>query len=297
MDKIQRSINLIQKAEKLALSYQKYGFHLAFSGGKDSQVIYELAKMAGVHFKAVMNITTLDPPELMSFIRKQYPDIEFTRPPINFYKLLIKKRLLPTRIVRYCCQYLKESSGIGAVVITGIRKAESSRRSKRNEMEVSNYKYSNTLDQFNMDFESKAICIKGKDKIILNPIIHWSDRDVWQFIKSKNIPYCKLYDEGYKRIGCILCPMASEKTKVLDMQRYPKVCQKIKQSIGEILKSEAPNYWGALDHNIDDIFEWWITGVSMDIYKKNKANDPLFYEKYRNKQYAQLHNAQPRLNF
>ena len=148
-----------------------------------------------------------------------------------------------------------------------------------------------------MDFESKAICIKGKDKIILNPIIHWSDRDVWQFIKSKNIPYCKLYDEGYKRIGCILCPMASEKTKVLDMQGYPKVCQKIKQSIGEILKSEAPNYWGALDYNIDDIFEWWITGVSMDIYKKNKANDPLFYEKYRNKQYAQLHNAQPRLNF
>ena len=66
MDKIQHSIELIRKAEKLALSYNDFGFHLAFSGGKDSQVIYELAKMAGVKFKAYFYKTSVDPRELLS---------------------------------------------------------------------------------------------------------------------------------------------------------------------------------------------------------------------------------------
>ena len=75
LNKIDTAIQTIQKAESLALKYQDYGFHLAFSGGKDSQVIYELTKMAGVKFKAFMQVTTLDPPELMRFVRKNYPDV------------------------------------------------------------------------------------------------------------------------------------------------------------------------------------------------------------------------------
>lgn len=91
MNKIDQAILTIQKAEPLALKYQDYGFHLAFSGGKDSQVIYELCKMAGVKFRPVMQVTTLDPPELMRFVRKNYPDVILSRPDINFYNLIIKK--------------------------------------------------------------------------------------------------------------------------------------------------------------------------------------------------------------
>jgi phosphoadenosine phosphosulfate reductase len=80
MDKVQHSIELIRKAEKLALTYNDFGFHLAFSGGKDSQVIYELAKMAGVKFKAYFYKTSVDPRELLSFIRSNYPDVEWVRP-------------------------------------------------------------------------------------------------------------------------------------------------------------------------------------------------------------------------
>lgn len=108
--KIDYSIALLRKAEKLALRMHPDGFHLAFSGGKDSQVLYHIAQMAGVKFRAHMQITTLDPPELMHFVRTHYPDVELHRPTDNFYKLIINKKSLPTRTKRWCCQYLKEQA-------------------------------------------------------------------------------------------------------------------------------------------------------------------------------------------
>lgn len=88
-DKIEKSISLIQKTESLALMYQDFGFHLAFSGGKDSIVVEKLMNMSGVKYKTVMNITTLDPPELMKFVRNNFSDIEYVLPKINFYKLIV----------------------------------------------------------------------------------------------------------------------------------------------------------------------------------------------------------------
>lgn len=270
-NKIQTAIELIQRAEPLALKYQDYGFHLAFSGGKDSQVIYELCKMAKVKFRPVMQVTTLDPPELMRFVRKNYPDVIMERPKINFYKLIIKKKALPMMKMRYCCQYLKEQSGAGTVTIIGIRKQESSRRAKRNELEISGKKYSNTLDQFNIDNQNQILCINGKDKIMLSPIINWTYSDVWQFIRSKGLEYCELYNKGYHRIGCMFCPMASVKTKQNDRRRYPGVERQIKKSI-KIL-CDTNNYGSQLDCNVDDIFNWW---VSNDSIKKFIANKQLY---------------------
>ena len=274
MNKIDTAINTIQKAESLALKYQDYGFHLAFSGGKDSQVIYELCKMAGVKFRPVMQVTTLDPPELMKFVRKNYPDVIMERPDINFYKLIIKKQALPTMISRYCCQYLKEQSGAGTVTILGIRKAESRKRAKRNELEISNHKYSNTLDQFNIDNQSQILCIHGKDKIMLNPIINWTNSDVWSFIRGEKLEYCTLYDEGYYRIGCMFCPMASPKTKLKDRKRYPGVEKRIKKSIQELVKN---GYGNELDNNVDDIFNWWVSNQNMKITKAKKLQYKIEY--------------------
>ena len=101
--KIEASIALLKKAEPLALKMDERGFHLAFSGGKDSQVLYELAKMAGVKFHAEMQVTTLDPPELMKFVRKNYPEVKMNLPEMNFYKLIRKKGMLPLQQARYCC--------------------------------------------------------------------------------------------------------------------------------------------------------------------------------------------------
>lgn len=72
--KIEHSIELLKKAEKLALRYDPdEGFFLAFSGGKDSQALYHIVEMAGVKFKAHFSPTTVDPPQLIRFIRRNYP--------------------------------------------------------------------------------------------------------------------------------------------------------------------------------------------------------------------------------
>lgn len=263
--KVNKAIKTIQIAEPMALQYQDYGFHLAFSGGKDSQVIYELCKMAGVKFRPVMQVTTLDPPELMRFIRKNYPDVIMERPEINFYNLIIRKMALPTRRMRFCCAYLKEQAGAGTVTIIGIRRAESNKRAKRNELEISGHKYSNSLDQFNIDNKNQVLCINGKDKILLSPIIDWSTSDVWNFIRGHNLEYCELYDHGYSRIGCMFCPMASVKTKIKDRKRYPRVEKMIKKSIQELV--EKNNYGSILNNDVDEIFNWWVSNDSIETYK------------------------------
>ena len=104
---IQKAIDLLRRAERLALKYSDEGYYLAFSGGKDSQCIYHLAKMAGVKFKAHYQVTTLDPPELMRFIKKQYPEVEWNRPEKTFAQICVEKKILPSRQIRFCCETLK----------------------------------------------------------------------------------------------------------------------------------------------------------------------------------------------
>jgi phosphoadenosine phosphosulfate reductase len=267
MDKVDLAIQTIQKAESLALKYQDYGFHLAFSGGKDSQVIYELCKMAGVKFRPVMQVTTIDPPEVMRFIRKNYPGVILELPEINFYNLIVRKKSLPTMTARFCCKYLKEQSGAGTVTILGIRRAESNKRAKRNELEISDRKYSNSLDQFNIDNQNQILCIKGKDKILLSPIINWTNSDVWGFIRSHNLEYCELYDRGYHRIGCMFCPMSSRKIKNTDRKNYPGVEKQIKKSIQKLVEMGKYERLGC---DVDEIFEWWISKKSIDEFLADK---------------------------
>lgn len=262
--KIDYSIELLRRAEPLALKMHSDGFHLAFSGGKDSQVLYRIAQMAGVKFKAHMQITTLDPPELMHFVRTRYSDVALHRPEINFYQLIIKKKMLPLRHARYCCAYLKEQHGAGTVTLIGIRAAESNRRAKRNEVELYGHKFGGSLDQFNRRQEQSVECVGGKDKVIISPILKWTDADVWNFIRGYGIEYCRLYDEGYHRIGCIFCPFASVKTKQMDRQRYPGVERAIKRSIRVLI--DTVQYGSAYNMDEDQIFDWYISNKSIKEY-------------------------------
>ena len=110
------------------------GYYLAFSGGKDSQCIYHLAKMAGVKFDAHYNVTSVDPPELIRFIKRNYPDVHWDYPRdrdgkvVTMWNLIPRKQMPPTRLARYCCEWFKESSGEGRVTVTGVRWAESANR-------------------------------------------------------------------------------------------------------------------------------------------------------------------------
>ena len=254
--RLQDSIQLLQKAERLALKYDADdGFFLAFSGGKDSQALYHVAQMAGVKFKAHMNFTSVDPPQVIRFVRKQYPDVITHAPNKSIFQLAVDRGILPSMRIRWCCADLKETAGAGKVTLIGIRKQESVRRAKRHEVEVSNKQFSGTLeefgewqkqkiasieerlikkmrkegkkvneDEFSLTQDNEIRCINGKDSILISPIFEWSEQDVWYFLNEVvKVPHCELYDMGYHRIGCILCPMSNYKQKVKELKDYPHV--------------------------------------------------------------------------
>lgn len=213
------------------------GYYLAFSGGKDSIVLKQLTIMSGVKFDSHYNLTTVDPPELVKYIKEYHPDVEIHKPMLSMWKLIVKKRLPPTRIVRYCCEKLKEGGGAGRVVLTGIRWAESYKRTKRKMVES---------------------CFKDKHRTFVHPIIDWSDREIWLFIKKFKIPYCSLYDEGFKRLGCVLCPMAGKKGMLVDAERWPKIAESYKRAFGRCIEKRKldglPTDW----NTAEEMWNWWI---------------------------------------
>lgn len=249
-EKMKYSVNLLQKAESLALAYGwgNFGYYLAFSAGKDSQTLYHIAELAGVKFDAHMNLTSVDPPEVIRFVKQSYPEVDLIKPKKSIYQLAVEKEILPTMRVRWCCAEYKETSGAGRVTLIGIRHQESARRAKRNEVEISNRKFSGTLeglDEYRQELKAKRArrkskkdgvnitnadqeqtlgCISGKESILISPIIHWTEQDVWEFLnKVMEVPHCSLYDEGWHRLGCIGCPMSSAKQKQIENVRYPHV--------------------------------------------------------------------------
>ena len=223
MTKVEVAIERIRQISPRGGSY-----YLAFSGGKDSVVIKALCDMAGVKYDAHYRITSVDPPELVRSIKEKHPDVSMDFPRykdgsvITMWNLIPKKTMPPTRVVRYCCQYLKEDGGEGRDKITGVRWDESvRRRKKRSGLEVEDKKDRTKLDPDNMDEDMVRFCMQSKG-FILNPIIDWTTDEVWEFIHRFNIPYCELYDQGFKRLGCIGCPMATPKEKKRAFERYPK---------------------------------------------------------------------------
>lgn len=118
------------------------GYYLCFSGGKDSVVIKALADMAKVKYDAHYNLTSVDPPELVRFIREQYSDVAIEKPrdkdgkQITMWNLIPKEKMPPTRIARYCCKVLKEGGGVGRFTVTGVRWAESARRARLGGLEL-----------------------------------------------------------------------------------------------------------------------------------------------------------------
>lgn len=277
--KIDYSIALLRKAEALALRFDPDdGFYLAFSGGKDSQALLHLAQMANVKFRAYMNFTSVDPGEVVRFVKRQYPDVVRVPPRISIYDMAKKKGILPSAKVRWCCAEYKEIGGVGKVTLVGVRREESIRRSKRNEITSSNFKISETFDQFSKHEEEMVACVRGRDKIIISPILHWTERNVWEFLNEVvKVPHCELYDQGYTRIGCILCPMASYKNKLKHIERWPYVKKKWVETIDWLTK----NKWANTTHepmSAQESFDMWISRMTYKQWMSEKHYQKRLFE-------------------
>lgn len=256
-------IDMVKRAiDRLKAFEPKEGYRLAYSGGKDSIVIKRLAEMAGVKFEAHYSVTSVDPPELVRFIKKQ-KDVYFDVPkdkngkPITMWSLIAKNKIPPTHIFRYCCAHLKEASGKGRLTITGVRWAESVRRKKyRHLVDISAAKKENRIIYNDENDEARRMvesCYRTQ-KTLINPIIDWTNEEVWQFIKEQKLEYCKLYDEGYKRLGCIGCPMNSHQKE--ELEKYPKYKKQYLLAFEKMLKNYdiPPRRW----KSAQDVYNWWL---------------------------------------
>ena len=276
-DKVQVAIDRLKAFEP------PEGYFLAFSGGKDSVVIKAIADMAEVKYDAHYHLTSVDPPELVQFI-KTFDDVKIDKPKdkdgkqITMWNLIPKKQMPPTRIARYCCQALKEEQSNGRMTITGVRWAESPNR-RNNQGEVTIYtakkgEVNEMVESGNFSVTPRGAVVLNNDnadsrkmieqcyqrnKTVINPIIDWTDEDVWEFIREYEVPYCKLYDKGYKRLGCIGCPMSTRQKQ--ELEQYPKYKQAYIRAFEKMLKKrkeegkdDSKGKWTSAEA----VYNWWI---------------------------------------
>ena len=250
---MQRTLNGLSLAEKAVELLRDLeppeGYWLAFSGGKDSICVKRLCDMAGVRYEAHYSVTTVDPPELIYYMREHHPDVIWDRPEHTMFDLIANVELTPPlRQQRWCCRLLKEARGTGTI-LTGVRWAESNRRAQRRQYEPSRK--------------------RGVTTQYLHPIIEWTDSDVWDFIREQGIPYCRLYDEGFKRLGCVLCPMR-DLHMASDARRWPGIARAYKRALQRALdnrrEKNGPDDWAVVKYKTGEgWFDWWVGQSGPDV--------------------------------
>lgn len=245
-----------EQEKKVEVAYERYRWAakeaerlfdmpivVQYSGGKDSDVILQLAKESGVAFRVTHNLTTADPPDNVYYIRRVFAalreegiDCRINVPRRSLWKIMRETLVIPSRIMRVCCSELKERKMPDApYIVTGVRWAESAgRRAKSGIAMVCTASHANvgceqaaaaagllTTDDASTRRLFEQCQMRGVR--VLNPIIDWSDDDVWDYLHSRGIEGNPLYKEGWTRIGCVGCPLASRRARELAFARYPKL--------------------------------------------------------------------------
>lgn len=254
-EKINESIALIKRAEKLALALSPDdGIFVSFSGGKDSVVMLDLVRRAGVKYTAYYMVTTIDPPESVRFIREYFSDVKWIHPKETFLRMISRKGL-PTMGIRYCCERLKEGQGAGHVVMTGVRASESRKRSSYKEVSVHSHRKEHA-DHHEVTIEgmieAEHQCIKGKDKVMVYPILKWEADEVWRYIRDRGLPLNPCYAE-HKRVGCMFCPFASKEDIEKFERQYPEWKQAILKSLGIYWSRRDKHKWSSPE----EYYEMW----------------------------------------
>ena len=275
-DKEQKAIKRIQMASEMSLHHYGKPLVCTYSGGKDSDVMLELFRRSGVPFEVHNSHTTADAPQTVRHIRKVFSVLElegikceiemptYMGDRTSMWKLIPQKLMPPTRIVRYCCSVLKETGCKNRYISTGVRWAESSSRKTRGEfekigdkkIEAENFSEVMLMNDNDARRRMTELCIM-KHKMVVNPIIDWTDSDIWNYLLSEHIQYNQLYDLGYERVGCIGCPMAGKKRwrEFADFPQYKKMyIHAFERMLQERKRRGKKSKW----KTADEVFLWWM---------------------------------------
>ena len=221
----QTAIERIQKFAKLA-EKMNFEVRLGFSGGKDSQVVYDLCKRSGIKFRTFFN-HTFESPITLRFIREHYPEVIWRREyKYGFIENIRKvhKGLLPTIQIAYCCDNYKHNPKyVDDCSVVGVRKQESQKRRTRTTLSFKNKtakkKMSETVGEY---FKENCQSIGTASVIQLLPIVDWSHDDVWNYIHLHNLPINPEYNKS-NRVGCIVCPKANFSSNYIGLMKYPRL--------------------------------------------------------------------------
>lgn len=269
----QTAIERLKAASDMSLRLFEKPLVITYSGGKDSDVLLHLARASGIPFEVLHSLTTADAPETVRHVYDTFYRLEckgikcdvdkHVQPDgsrMTMWKLIQKKLMPPTRLMRYCCAVLKEGGGKNRFIATGVRWAESTARKRRGGLEVlaskpqSNLILSNDNDEDRRLFETCQL----KGKRVVNPIVDWQAADIWDYVGAEKILMNPLYCEGFCRVGCIGCPMAA-KTRIMEFARYPEIKTAWIRSFDKMLIIRIARGMEVYSWRSGvDVFHWWM---------------------------------------
>lgn len=280
MDLEHKSIERIKLASEMSLHHYGKPLVCTYSGGKDSDVMLELFKRSGVPFEVANSHTTVDAPQTVYHIRKVFSkldyegikcEIDYHIQPngkrITMWNLIPKKLMPPTRLVRYCCSTLKETYGKNSFIATGVRWDESSKRKEWGSISAPGIRIHGTDEIMLMnDNDTKRRLVEQceiKGKMVVNPIVDWTHKDVWEYIRSEHIETNELYACGYDRVGCIGCPMAGKHRwkEFADFPEY-KIAYILafEKMISERKERDKKTIW----KKGEEAFLWWMEDKNVE---------------------------------
>ena len=268
MDLEHTAIERLKIASEMSLNYYNQPMVICVSGGKDSDVILELAKRSGVPFAVQHSHTTVDAPQTVYHVRKMFRQLEldgiktiYTMPKLTMWELIVKKKMPPTRLVRYCCSDLKETFGRNMHIVTGVRKAESNSRKNRSVYETitSDIKKRVYLDDNDDRRKLTEVCMK-QGKTITNPIIDWTDAGVWDFLNDAKVECNPLYEMGFCRVGCVGCAMAGCAGRKREFAMFPTYKRAYIRAFDKMIEARKAAGLPYVSHwnTGENVFRWWM---------------------------------------
>lgn len=274
MDKTDKAIERLKMGSEMSLKYYGKPLMITYSGGKDSEVLVDLAIKAKIPLEIVNSHTTADAPPTVYHIREQfkqweeqgldckivYPTYKGER--VSMWALIPQKKIPPTRLVRYCCAVLKETTGSGRMIATGVRWAESNAR-KNNRAIYEQLGASKAKKLLLDDNEPERRLFENcqlKARRVVNPIVDWTDDEIWEYAETEKLNMNPLYECGFKRVGCVGCPMAG-KSRNAEFAMFPKYRDLYIAAFDRMLavrrlagKDDSTGAWA----DARAVFHWWM---------------------------------------